>query len=90
MGLLAAIFRIKGRGLHFQQFRFFCKGTPSQYKKIIEPPKNRAGYNVQWLTYIEDALILDEEKAIKKLLSLNKETKPIARIIFYLRSQLAG
>ena len=59
-------FRIKGRGLYFDQFRFFCEGTPSQYKKIIEPPKNRAGYIVQWFNYVEDAFILDEEKAIKK------------------------
>ena len=70
---------------------FFCEGAPSQYKKIIETPKNRAGYIVQWFNYVEDAFILDEEKAIKKkLLWSNKETKPIAGIIFYLPSQLAG
>ena len=39
-------FRIKGRALYFDQFRFFCEGTLSQYKKIIEPPKNRAGFIV--------------------------------------------
>ena len=43
------IFRIKGRRLYFSQFQFFCEGAPSQYKKIIEPPKNRAGYIVQWI-----------------------------------------
>ena len=64
--LLLPIFRIKGRGLYFDQFRFFCEGTPSQYKKIIKPPKNRAGYIVQWFNYVEDAFILVEEKAIKK------------------------
>ena len=38
--------RIKGRGLYFDQFRFFCKGAPSQYKKIIEyPKKNRPKKN---------------------------------------------
>ena len=43
LGLFAAIFLIKGGGLYFDQFRFSCEGTPSQYKKIIEPLKNRGG-----------------------------------------------
>ena len=30
---LLALFRIKERGLYFDQFRFFCEGAPSQYKK---------------------------------------------------------
>ena len=59
-------FGIKGRGLYFDQFRFFCEGTPSQYKKIIKPPKNRAGYIVQWFNYVEHSFIVDEEKAIRK------------------------
>ena len=59
-------FRIKGRGLYFDEFRYFW-GTPSQYKKIIKPPKHRAGYIVQWFNYVEDAFILDEEKAIRKI-----------------------
>ena len=62
-------FRIKGRGLYFDQFRFFCEGAPS-HKKIIEPPKNRAGYTVQWFNYVEGAFILDEEKDIKKIKNL--------------------
>ena len=45
---------------------FFCEGDPSQYKIVIEPPKNRTGYTVQWFNFVENALILDEEKAIKK------------------------
>ena len=61
------IFKIKGRGLYFDQFRFFCEGALSQYKKIIDSPKTKAGYIVQWLNYVEDAFILDEEKAIKKI-----------------------
>ena len=60
-------FRIKGRGLYFDQFRFFCEGTPSQYKKLIKPSNNRLGYIVQWFNYVEDAFILDEEKAIRKI-----------------------
>ena len=60
-------FRIKRRGLYYDQFEFFCKRAPSQYKKIIEPPKNRTGYIVQWFNYMEDAAILDAEKAIKKV-----------------------
>ena len=59
-------FKIKGRGIYFAQFRLFCEGAPSQYREIIEPPKNKAGYILQWFNYVEDALILDEEKAIKK------------------------
>ena len=59
-------FRLKGRGLNFDQFRFFCKGARSQYKKLIEPPSNRAGYISRWFNYVEDVFILDEEKAIKK------------------------
>ena len=39
-------FRIKGRGLNFDKFKFFCKGTLSQDKNLIEPPKKRAGYIV--------------------------------------------
>ena len=46
---------------------FFCEGDPSQYKIVIEPPKNRTGYTVQWFNYVENALTLDEEKAIKKI-----------------------
>ena len=34
-----ALFRIKVRGLYFDQFRFFCEGTPSQYKKINDLQK---------------------------------------------------
>ena len=40
-------FRIKGRGLYFDQFNFFCESAPSQYKKIIEPANTRARYIVQ-------------------------------------------
>ena len=58
-------FRIKGRGLYYDQFRLFCNGTSSQYKKIIEPPKNRAGCILQWFNYVEDPFIIDEEKVIK-------------------------
>ena len=43
---LPPFFRLKGRGLNFDQFRFFCKGAPSQYKNLIEPSRNRAEYNV--------------------------------------------
>ena len=46
---------------------FFCEGDPSQYKIVIKPPKNRTGYTVQWFNYVENALTLDEEKAIKKI-----------------------
>ena len=46
---------------------FFCEGDPSQCKIVIEPPKNRTGYTVQWFNYVENALTLDEEKAIKKI-----------------------
>ena len=59
-------YRVKGRVLHFDQFRFFCEGAPSQYKKLIELPINRVGYITQWFNQVEDAFILDEEKAIKK------------------------
>ena len=34
-----SFFRIKGKGLYFDQFRFFYEDAPSQYKKIIKPPK---------------------------------------------------
>ena len=83
-------FRIKGRGLYFDQFRFFCEGTPSQYKKIIEPPKNRAGYIVQWFNYIEDAFILDEEKTIKKIsFDLTRRLNPLQELYsIYNRSSL--
>ena len=60
-------FRIRGRGLYFDQFRSFCEGIPLQYKKIIEPPRNRVGYIVQWFNYVEDAFILGGKKAIKKV-----------------------
>ena len=60
--------RIKGRYLYFDQLKFFCEGDPLQYKKIIEPLNNRAGYIIQWFKYVEDAFILDKEKAITKLL----------------------
>ena len=63
---LLPLFRLKGRGLNFDQFGFFCKGAPSQYKNLIQPPNNRAGYIVQWHNYVEDLFILDEEKGIKK------------------------
>ena len=59
-------FRIKGRGLYFDQFNFFCEGALSRHKKLTEPPKNRVGYIAQWSNYVEDAFILDEEKVIKK------------------------
>ena len=36
---LLALFRIKERGLYFDQFRFFCEGAPSQYEKINDLPK---------------------------------------------------
>ena len=65
-------FRRKGRGLYFDQFRFFCEGSPSQYKKIIKPPKNRAGYVVQWFNYVEDPFILDKEKATKKFILIQQ------------------
>ena len=77
---LLPFFRLKERGLNFDQCKFFCEGTPSQYKKLIEPPNNRAGYIVQWLNYVEDTFILDKEKSIKILLWSNKEAKPIAGI----------
>ena len=60
------LFRIKGRCLNFDHFKLFCEGAPSQYKNLIEPPNKRARYIVQRLNYIEDAFILDKEKAIKK------------------------
>ena len=60
-------FRLKGRSLNFDQFRFFYEGTQSQYKILIEPPSNRVGYILQWFNYVEDAFIIDEEKAIKKI-----------------------
>ena len=62
-------FGIKGRSLHFDEFDCFCQGAPSQYKIIIEPPRNRVEYIVQWYDYVEDAFMLDEEKAIKKVYS---------------------
>ena len=80
---LLRFFRIKGRGLYFDQFKFFCEGVSSQYKKLIELPNNRVGHIVQRFNYVEDAFILEEEKA-------NKEAKPIAGILFYLQSQVAG
>ena len=36
-------FRMKGRGLYFDQFNFFGKGAPSQYKKLIEHPYKQGG-----------------------------------------------
>ena len=39
-------FSIKGKGLNFDKFKFFCEGALSQYKNLIEPPRNRAGYIV--------------------------------------------
>ena len=65
---LVPLFRIKGRGLNFDQFKFFCEGAPSQYKKSNQTPRDRVGYIVQWFSYVEDAFILDEEKVIKNLL----------------------
>ena len=58
--------RIKRRCLNFDHFRFFCEGAPTQYKNIIEPPRNRIGYDMQRLKYIEDVFILNEEKTTKK------------------------
>ena len=43
---LPLFFRLKGRGLDSDQFRFFCKGAQSQYKNLIEPSRNRTEYNV--------------------------------------------
>lgn len=51
----------------------------------MEPPNNRAGYIMQWINYVEDAFILDEEKSKKNLLASNKEAKPIAGILFHLQ-----
>ena len=45
---------------------FFAKAPHPNIKKIMKPPKNKAGYVVQWVNYVEDALILNEEKTIKK------------------------
>ena len=62
-------FRMKRRGLYIDQFNSFCKGAPSQYKKKkkkIESPNNRMGYIVPWFNYVEDDIILDEEKVMKK------------------------
>ena len=86
---LLPFFRIKKRGLYFDQVRFFCEGTPSQYKKIIEPPKNRAGYIMQWFTYAEDAFILDEEKAIKNYFNPTKRLNLLQESYFiYDRSSM--
>ena len=60
------LFSIKGKGLNFDKFKFFCEGALSQYKNLIEPPRNRAGYIVQWFDYVGDAFILDKERVIKK------------------------
>ena len=68
-GFSLPFFRMKGRGLNFDNFDCFCQGTPSQYKIIIEPARNRVEYIVQWYNYVEDAFMLDEEKAIKKVYS---------------------
>ena len=43
---LPLFFRLNGRGLDSDQFRFFCKGAQSQYKNLIEPSRNRTEYNV--------------------------------------------
>ena len=59
-------FRIKRRGLYFENFKIFCEGTPSHYKKLIKPPNNKVGYIAQWFNQLEDAFILDKEKATKK------------------------
>ena len=64
-GFPLPFFRIKGRGLYFDQFKFFCEGAPPQYKKLIELPNNMVGYIAQWFNYVEDTFILDEEKTIK-------------------------
>ena len=40
---LVPLFRIKGRGLNFDQFKFFCEGAPSQYKKFNQTPKGQGG-----------------------------------------------
>ena len=39
-------YRIKGRGLYFDQFRFICKGTLSQYKKITSKKQGRINWTV--------------------------------------------
>ena len=59
-------FRIKGKDLNFDHFKTFCESAPSQYKDLMEPLNKRTGYIVQWLNYVEDAFILDKEKAIKQ------------------------
>ena len=46
---LLPFFKIKGKGLYFDQFQFLCDVATSQYKILIEPPKNRVGCIVQWL-----------------------------------------
>ena len=86
--LLLPFFKIKGRGLNFNQFNFFGKGAPSQYKNLIEPPRNRSGYIVQWHNYVEDALILEKEKAIKNYFDPTNRLNLLQES--YLGSQLAG
>ena len=36
---------------------------------------------MQWLNYVEDAFILDDEKVIKKLLWSNKDAKPSSSLV---------
>ena len=61
-------FRTKESGLYFDQFKFFCEDAPSPYKKLLKPQNNRVGSITEWFNYIEDAFILDKEKATKNLL----------------------
>ena len=65
-GFSLPFFRMKKRGLYIDQFNSFCKGAPSQYKKKIESSNNRVAYIVPWFNYVEDDIILDEEKVMKK------------------------
>ena len=48
---LLPFFRLKGRSLNFDEFRFFLRICPITIKNLIEPPKKTAGYIVQWRIY---------------------------------------
>ena len=60
-------YRLPNKGAEFDHFRFFCKNAPNQYKTEIEPPHNKAGYNVQKHKLEKDLLVLNKEKEIKKI-----------------------
>ena len=45
---LLPFFRIKGKGLYYDQFQYLCEVATSQYKILIESPRNRVGCIVQW------------------------------------------